>query len=148
MMRGLPCRSLRYDDPVAAVARVVSGVAEPHRDEQKPLSSSPVPAFGARESTPAVGDSSRAWRRVPVAAEYPLGEEHFVVDADGGVHRLSAVASGVWRLLGLAALGPAEVAALLAERFTEVAPARLRADAAGLFDTLAAVGLIERAVPS
>lgn len=144
MMQGLPCRSLRYDDPVAAVARVVEGVAEARRDEGVPSSVSPAPAFRARESAPAGGVSQAAWRRRPVAAEYPLGEEHFLVDREGGVHRLSAVAGGIWRLLGLEPLSPAEVAALLAERFPEIAPERLRADVSRLFEDLAAAGLIDR----
>ncbi|WP_157955204.1 PqqD family protein [Halomonas denitrificans] len=143
MMQGLPCRSLCYDDPMAAVERVVEGL-----DEGAPAPVSVAPALGAAEVASAAGAPEVAWRRLPVAAEYPLGEEHFLVTGDGGVHRLSAVAGGVWRLLGLEALSLAEVAALLAERFPEVEPARLRADLARLFDDLAAAGLIERDFPA
>ena len=148
MMQGLPCRSLRYDDPVAAVERVVEGLAEARLDEGEPAPASAAPALGAAEGASAGGAPDAAWRRLPVAAEYPLGEEHFLVDGGGGVHRLSAVAGGVWRLLGLEALSLAEVAALLAERFPEVEPVRLRADLARLFDDLAAAGLIERDFPA
>lgn len=137
MMQDLPCRSLRYDDPVAAVERVVEGLAETRLDAGGPWPAPPPP-----EGPPAVGAPDAAWQRRPVAAEYPLGEEHFVVDGQGGVHRLSAVAAGIWRLLGLEALSLAEVVALLAERFPGVAHARLHVDVARLFDDLAAAGLI------
>ncbi|MEQ6887712.1 PqqD family protein [Halomonas sp. CS7] len=142
MMQGLPCRSLRYDDPVAAVERVVAGLAEDDLTEQPLDEADPRPACPLSESIPTVGVPDAAWRRRPVEAEYPLGEEHFLVDGQGGVHRLSAVAAGIWRLLGLEALSRAEVAALLAECFPEVEPARLARDVARLFDDLAAAGLI------
>jgi len=147
MMRGLPCRSLCYDDPKAAVERVVAGLAEAERGEatliDSPLDEAgPRPPSGATERAPAIGAPDAAWRRRPVEAEYPLGEEHFLVDPRGGVHRLSAVAGGIWRLLGLEALSLAEVVALLAERFPEVESVRLARDVARLFDDLAAAGLI------
>lgn len=139
MMRDLPCRSLRYDDPVAAVERIVAGLAEAETGAP-----SVVSRPGGDEAPPGVVLPSAAWHRRPVVAEYPLGEELFLVDREGGVHRLSAVAGGIWRLLGLEALSPAEVAALLAERFPEIAPERLRADVSRLFQDLAAAGLIAR----
>ncbi|MFG6159587.1 PqqD family protein [Halomonas sp. 1390] len=142
IMQDLPCRSLRYDDPMAAVERVVEGLAEARRDEGALPLASPAPASWGRGSAPADGAPQAIWRRLPVEAEYPLGEEHFVVDDQGGVHRLSTVAAGIWRLLGLEALSLAEVVALLAERFPAVEPARLHVDAARLFDDLAAAGLI------
>ncbi|MDT8880502.1 PqqD family protein [Halomonas saccharevitans] len=147
MMRGLPCRLLCYDDPKAAVERVVAGLADAEQGEAG-LIDSPLdeagrcPPAGATERASAIGVPGAAWRRRPVEAEYPLGEEHFLVDPRGGVHRLSAVAAGIWRLLELDALSLSEVVALLAERFPTVESARLARDVARLFDDLAAAELI------
>ncbi|MBB3233129.1 PqqD family peptide modification chaperone [Halomonas stenophila] len=137
MMHDLPCRLLRYDDPVAAVEAVAAGLAGAPADEPCPEAAPAV-----RDARPAAGDPDAAWRRLPVATEYALGEEHFLVDAQGGVHRLSAVAGGIWRLLGLEPLASAEVAALLAERFPDVERSRLDRDVAMLFDELSTAGLI------
>ncbi|MDN3556753.1 PqqD family peptide modification chaperone [Halomonas maura] len=137
MMHDLPCRLLRYDDPMAAVEAVAAGLAEAPADECRPAQAAPM-----RDVRPATADPATAWRRLPVETEYALGEEHFLVDAHGGVHRLSAVAGGIWRLLGLEPLASAEVAALLAERFPDVGRSRLGRDVALLFADLAAAGLI------
>ncbi len=134
MMQDLPCRLLRYDDPVSAVERVVAGLNE--TSEAGPAAAS------AGEGPITAAAPEGVWRRLPVAAEHALGDEHFLVDAQGGVHRLSAVASAIWRLLGLEPLAQAEVVSLLAERFPEIAAARLAADVATLFDELAAQGLV------
>lgn len=142
MMHDLPCRLLRYDDPMAAVEAVAAGLDEEAEDECRPSPAAPL-----RDVRPATGDPDAAWRRLPVAAEYALGEEHFLVDTHGGVHRLSAVAAGIWRLLGLEPLASAEVTALLAERFPDVGRARLGHDVTMLFVDLAAAGLIAPADP-
>lgn len=137
MMHDLPCRLLRYDDPVAAVERVVAGLDEASLDAPGPRASGAMPVASPSAAAPAF-----AWCRSPVAADYALGDEHFLVDGQGAVHRLSAVAGGIWRLLGLEPLTQAEIAELLSVRFPRVEPSRLAADVAALFDGLAAEGLV------
>ncbi|RTR05966.1 PqqD family protein [Halomonas nitroreducens] len=141
MMHDLPCGLLRYDDPMAAVEAVAAGLDQAIVDAPSPAPSAPM-----GDAWSAAGPDA-AWRRLPVQAEYALGEEHFLVDTHGGVHRLSAVAGGIWRLLGLEPLASAEVATLLAERFPDIGRARLGRDVACLFATLAATGLIAPDAP-
>ncbi|WP_458524737.1 PqqD family protein [Onishia taeanensis] len=142
MMHNLPCGLLRYDDPMAAVERVVAGL-----DEAPVAAPHPQPAPAPRGSQSPAESPDTAWRRLPFSAEYALGEECFLVDVGGGVHRLSAVAGGIWRLLGIEPLTSAEVAALLAERFPDVERSRLGRDVASLFEDLAVAGLVAPADP-
>ncbi|MCK2182728.1 PqqD family protein [Halomonas getboli] len=139
LMEGLPCRLLRYDDPMAAVERVIAGLDDV--DEEAVCVSSAAASAAAMSGARA---PRATWRRLPMVSEHALGDEHFLVDARGEVHRLSAVAAGIWRLLGLEPLTQDEIVALLAERFPEIASARLAADVAGLFDELAGHRLVTR----
>ncbi|MBB3139988.1 PqqD family protein [Halomonas organivorans] len=133
MMKRLPCRMLRFDDPMAAVARLVGAHACDDRPE--------IQAFGSDRSAVDWPDEM-AWRRRPVTAEYVLGDERFLVDDRGDVHRLNPLANSIWRLLGLEPLSRLEIVALLRVRFPDISPARLDDDVGGLFDALAALGLV------
>ncbi|XKE46841.1 PqqD family protein [Halomonas organivorans] len=134
MMHALPCRLLRYDEPMAAVERIAAvgrdgGIAPA------------VETAGSEEAERSV-PSDLTWRRRAVEAEYPLHDELFLIDDRGRVHRLSAVAAGIWRLLGTEPLSRAEVVTLLAARFPGTERSRLAADVAAFLDEASRLALI------
>ncbi|WP_136246984.1 PqqD family peptide modification chaperone [Halomonas borealis] len=142
ILRERPCRLLRYDQPLAALQAVVTGMtdAPPEVSPHPQAGLAPTPA--AEPSGIGASATATVWRRSPVAAEVPLGDELFLVDDAGGVHACSALAAAIWRLLGLETLSGDEIVALLAARFPEVERGRLVADVSALFEGLAACRLV------
>jgi len=141
LMQSLPCRLLRYAEPLSAtrcllasMPGVIDGVdAGPNAPRTESVVST--------ERAPVAADEH--WQAVMATREYELGDDRFLIDPhSGAIHRLNATGQLVWRLLQVEALSAREVTDLLVEHFPEVEPERIEADVRALLARLAAVELI------
>ena len=120
LMRRLPCLLLRYAEPLAAVRCLADAL---RRDTPAPGGAGPARERTALAETPPPVEPRRRWAASPGGRVYPLGDELFLIDPGGGIHRLNATGQAVWRLLREEPLCGAELGELLAAHFTApVAP--------------------------
>lgn len=141
LMRSLPCRLLRYPEPLAAARCLRSslpGVIDSVDD---------APGAWRDDSTdrptPAPVNMDDCWRAISTLREYELGHERFLIEpSSGAIHRLNGTGQLVWGLLQQEAMSGHEVSELLFEHFPEVPPARIEADVGALLVELNAAELI------
>jgi hypothetical protein len=136
---GLVCARLVYSNLDAATALLRRAFGTAPIDPGIELGPALSPALARIPPVPA----HARFRRATGAVLRRHGDAAFLWhSADAEVWQLNAVAHAVWAMLEQPG-SAAEMADALAEVFTTVSPARLRADVADLLGSLAARGLVE-----
>lgn len=139
LMEALPCRLLRYGEPLAAARRLL---AEPEVSGEGPAASLTVQRAVSRGVAPPVA-AGLHWRANASVRDYPLGEELFLIQLpDGAIHRLNATGRLVWGLLSAEAMSAEEMADLLAEHYAMASRKTIEADLRALLGELAEAGLV------
>lgn len=138
LMEALPCRLLRYGEPLAAARRLVAESAMAGRRPTASLTGYRAVSRGA----PPVAAGVR-WRATSSVRDYPLGDELFLIQLPGrATHRLNATGRLVWGLLSEEVMTGEEMADLLAEHYGMTSRAAIASDVRGLLGSLAEAGLI------
>ncbi|MCL7744151.1 PqqD family protein [Guyparkeria hydrothermalis] len=135
LMRSLPCRLLRYPEPLAA-ARCLRTSLPGVIDSIDKASGAQWEESPARSTAAPVAIDDR-WCVASGLREYELGDERFLIEpSSGAIHRLNGTGHLVWGLLQEEAMSGREVSELLVEHFPDVSPARIEADVGSLLAEL------------
>lgn len=141
LMQSLPCRLLRYPEPLAATRRLLAtmpGVIDGVDD----ASQLPAGVSGPRRRTAAV-DADDRWQAATAVREYELDADRFLIHVpSGAIYRLNATGQLVWGLLKEEAISGREVAELLGELHTTVPSSQIRVDVQALLADLVHAELV------
>nr|WP_249410136.1 PqqD family peptide modification chaperone [Halomonas venusta] len=147
LLKDLPCFLIRYRDAYEAATWLAAeidsdrlldgGVAmNSYRRQTEPEALKQNQALAANDA--------RKWQISPVAHEFPLGEELFVIAKEGGeIHRLNVTSRAVWALLQHEALCQEEIIDTLMAFFTGASRQSIRRDICHLLGQLISLGLVQ-----
>lgn len=147
LLKDLPCFLIRYRDAYEAATWLAAeidsnglldgGVAmNSYRRQTEPEAFKQNQALAANDA--------RKWQISPVAHEFPLGEELFVIAQEGGeIHRLNVTSRAVWALLQHEALCQEEIIDTLMAFFTGASRQSIRRDICHLLGQLISLGLVQ-----
>ncbi|KTG17542.1 MULTISPECIES: PqqD family peptide modification chaperone [unclassified Guyparkeria] len=141
LMQSLPCRLLRYSEPLQAarcLGDLLPGVIDgPGECADETLAE---PAAETRHAPVAIDEP---WRATTHVREYTLEDERFLIlQPSGAIHRLNATGQLIWGLLRSEPMTAREIVELLAGHFNDVPAERIDADVRALLGGLHAAGLV------
>ena len=97
-----------------------------------------------KQSQVLAANDARRWQISPVAHEFPLGEELFVIAKEGGeIHRLNVTSRAVWVLLQHEALCQDEIIDTLMAFFVGASRQSVKRDICQLLGQLVSLGLVQ-----
>lgn len=147
LLKDLPCFLIRYRDAYEAATWLAAeidsnglldgGVAmNSYRRQTEPEA--------LKQNQALAENDARKWQISPVAHEFPLGEELFVIAKEGGeIHRLNVTSRAVWALLQHEALCQEEIIDTLMAFFTGASRQSIRRDICHLLGQLVSLGLVQ-----
>lgn len=139
LMETLPCRLLRYGEPLAAARRLL---AESQVSGGGPAASLTVHRAVKRGVSPPVAAGIH-WRANASVRDFPLGDELFLIQLPGGaIHRLNATGRLAWGLLSEEAMSAEELAGLLAEHYAMASRETIETDLRALLGEMADAELV------
>jgi len=148
LMQSLPCRLLRYSEPLEAARCLVDllpGVMDGPRRKAGDVGTDQRGAErGVDGVHRPVGVHDR-WRATTEVREYALEDERFLIhQPSGAIHRLNATGQLVWGLLRSEPMTAAEIIELLVDHFDDVPAERIDRDVRVLLGDILAARLIFR----
>lgn len=147
LLKDLPCFLMRYRDAYEAATWLATEIdsdgfldgavaTNPCRRQTEPE------AF--KQSQVLAANDARRWQISPVAHEFPLGEELFVIAKEGGeIHRLNVTSRAVWALLQHEALCQDEIIDALMAFFVGASKQSIKRDICQLLGQLVSLGLVQ-----
>ncbi|MCD6438578.1 MAG: PqqD family peptide modification chaperone [Halomonas sp.] len=147
LLKDLPCFLMRYRDAYEAATWLATELdsdgfldgavaTNPCRRQTEPE------AF--KQSQVLAANDARRWQISPVAHEFPLGEELFVIAKEGGeIHRLNVTSRAVWVLLQHEALCQDEIIDTLMAFFVGASRQSVKRDICQLLGQLVSLGLVQ-----
>ncbi|AIA76407.1 serine kinase [Halomonas campaniensis] len=147
LLKDLPCFLMRYRDAYEAATWLATEIdsdgfldgavaTNPCRRQTEPE------AF--KQSQVLAANDARRWQISPVAHEFPLGEELFVIAKKGGeIHRLNVTSRAVWALLQHEALCQDEIIDALMAFFVGASRQSIKRDICQLLGQLVSLGLVQ-----
>ncbi|WP_457944975.1 PqqD family protein [Vreelandella alkaliphila] len=147
LLKDLPCFLMRYRDAYEAATWLATEIdsdgfldgavaTNPCRRQTEPE------AF--KQSQVLAANDARRWQISPVAHEFPLGEELFVIAKEGGeIHRLNVTSRAVWALLQHEALCQDEIIDTLMAFFVGASRQSIKRDICQLLGQLFSLGLVQ-----
>ncbi|WP_158611797.1 PqqD family protein [Guyparkeria sp. SCN-R1] len=141
LMQSLPCRLLRYPEPLAATRRLLAsmpGVIDG-------MDAGPSAPRNAPVAQPArtMVDADDRWQATEAVREYELDEERFLIHvASGAIYRLNATGQLVWGLLRAETISGREIALLLSDMHPMVSASQIRVDVQALLTDLVDADLV------
>ena len=141
LMRAVPCRLLRYNEPFAAARHLVDALDSDSSGERE-APARPRDRFPARTEPAAVQPDTRL-RAATAVREYPLDDDRFLIhEPSGAIHRLNGTGQLVWGLLQAEVISGRELADLLGAHFATVPYKRIESDVFALLADLLDEGLV------
>ncbi len=144
VMRSLPCRLLRYGEPLAAARLLVEATGDSRAEE--PLASAFARPPGSIRSPEPDGPTVSLedhWQATPAVREYELDEDRFLIHVpSGAIHRLNPSGQLVWALLRAETISGREIADLLSELHPDAPARQVEADVRALLADLVEADLV------
>ncbi|UTD55130.1 PqqD family peptide modification chaperone [Halomonas sp. MS1] len=147
LLKDLPCFLMRYRDAYEAATWLATEInSDGFLDGAVATSTcrrqTESEAFKQRQVLAA--NDTRRWQISPVAHEFPLGEELFVIAKEGGeIHRLNVTSRAVWALLQHEALCQDEIIDTLMAFFVGASRQSIKRDICQLLGQLVSLGLVQ-----
>ncbi|MGO2009094.1 PqqD family protein [Vreelandella alkaliphila] len=147
LLKGLPCFLIRYRDAYEAATWLAAEIDNNGLLDgavaMNPCSRQ-TESEALKQSQGLAANDTRRWQISPVAHEFPLGEELFVIAKEGGeIHRLNVTSRAVWALLQHEALCQDEIIDTLMAFFVGASRQSIKRDICQLLGQLVSLGLVQ-----